>query len=126
MIVGVGVDICDIPRLAKIIRRASPLFFKRLLSEREYRYYRSLLNPGKQARWLAGIFASKEAILKAAGTGIDGRYGFHTIDTMAGYPERPQVRLPASFHQRWGETVHCHLNLTYSHHEVIACAILEI
>jgi holo-[acyl-carrier protein] synthase len=125
MIVGIGVDICDIGRLANIIRRASPLFYERLLSEAEYQYYQTILSLEEKAKWLAGVFASKEAILKAAGTGIDGRYGFNTIDTLAGFPHHPQVCLPALICQKWGDCVQCHVSLIYSEHEVIAFAILE-
>ena len=63
---GIGVDICAISRIAEAIKR--PHFVERVFTpaEREYLDARGALR-GQSA---AGLFAAKEAALKALGTGM--------------------------------------------------------
>lgn len=68
MIAGVGVDLCDISRMEGLLRDGK--FLKRFFSEEEQAY---ILNKGKfAAQTMAGVFAAKEALMKALGTGIGG------------------------------------------------------
>jgi len=66
MIAGVGIDLCEISRMEKLLLdgRFLARFFS--VEEREY-----IQNKGKTAaQSMAGIFAAKEALSKALGTGI--------------------------------------------------------
>ena len=66
MVKGLGLDLCDITRMERIMR--DERFLKRYFSESETDYIRS---KGKGAvQTMAGIFAAKEALAKALGTGI--------------------------------------------------------
>ena len=67
MILGVGLDICQISRMAEAIRH--PHFLERVFSEDERAYLESKGNQAAQSA--AGLYAAKEAFLKARGTGID-------------------------------------------------------
>ena len=67
MIRGIGLDICRISRMEEAISR--PRFLERFFSEEERAYVRSRGNCAPQTA--AGLFAAKEAFLKALGTGID-------------------------------------------------------
>lgn len=58
MVVGVGIDIVEISRIEKAMRRGS--FVRRILTEREEVYCTS-------PQRVAGRWAAKEAILKAIG-----------------------------------------------------------
>ena len=60
MIYGIGIDICSIDRIEKLNLR----FFEKYFSEKEIVY----CNGKKES--LAGIFAAKEAFVKALGTGF--------------------------------------------------------
>lgn len=62
MIVGIGVDLIEITRVAKAIE--NPQFCKRVFTEDE------LLESKMLKHRLAGFFAAKEAVLKAMGTGL--------------------------------------------------------
>lgn len=66
MIVGSGVDIVEVPRIAAAIRRFGARFLHRIFTENEIRYCESKHN--KVERY-AARFAAKEAALKAIGTG---------------------------------------------------------
>jgi holo-[acyl-carrier protein] synthase len=65
-IVGLGFDVTDIPRVADIFERYGDLFLRRVFTEQEIAYCTRRRNPVPH---LAGRFASKEAAMKALGTG---------------------------------------------------------
>ena len=66
MIKGLGLDLCEISRMEQ--RLADERFMNRFFTDDEVGYIRS---KGKNAaQTLAGIFAAKEALAKALGTGI--------------------------------------------------------
>ncbi|MBQ2956922.1 MAG: holo-ACP synthase [Clostridia bacterium] len=65
MILGVGLDLADIERIEKAIRK--PHFLERIYSEEE-----RLQIEKKGAQTAAGYWAAKEAVAKALGTGFRG------------------------------------------------------
>ncbi len=65
-IVGLGIDITDIPRVAEIFERYGDHFLRRVFTEQEIAYCTRRRNPVPH---LAARFASKEAAMKALGTG---------------------------------------------------------
>ncbi len=68
MILGVGVDITPVARMERILagpQRQS--FLERLFSTAEIEYG---VNSSKPAEKFAGMFAAKEAVVKALGTGF--------------------------------------------------------
>ena len=66
MIRGLGCDVCAISRMRKIME--NPRFLERWFTEYERDYIGARKNSAHTA---AGLFAAKEAFLKALGTGID-------------------------------------------------------
>ena len=67
MIRGLGCDLCAISRMEKVIDDGR--FLARYFSENERTY---ILDRVRSAQTAAGIFAAKEAFLKAIGTGLGG------------------------------------------------------
>ena len=66
MIAGVGIDLCGIARMERLL--ADEKFLRRFFSAEEQAY---IEGKGKSAaQTMAGIFAAKEALCKALGTGI--------------------------------------------------------
>ncbi len=66
MIAGVGLDVCEISRMEKLI--SDGRFLARFFSAEEREY---IQGKGKSAaQTMAGIFAAKEALGKALGVGI--------------------------------------------------------
>lgn len=86
--VGLGVDIVEIERMRKILKR-SPAFSRKVFSAEECRYCDATAQP---AVHYATRFAAKEAVLKALGTGFKG-IGRKDVSVTAGQNGRPAVLL---------------------------------
>ena len=65
-IIGLGLDATDIPRIVSTIERYGQRFLQRIFTEGEIAYCTRRREP---AIHFAGRFASKEAAMKALGTG---------------------------------------------------------
>lgn len=63
---GIGLDLCAIPRMQELLDSGRSL--RRMFSEEEEAYIRS--KGAGAAQTLAGMYAAKEAVLKALGTGL--------------------------------------------------------
>lgn len=66
MIVGCGVDVVDVARVARVVDRWDARFQRRILTERERAQCTASRQPARQ---MALRFAAKEAGMKAIGTG---------------------------------------------------------
>ncbi len=66
-ILGHGVDLVHIPRIAAVIERQGENFTKRAFTDGEYKYCTKHSDPNQ---YFAARFAAKEAFGKAMGTGI--------------------------------------------------------
>lgn len=66
MIIGIGVDLVETPRIARAVERHASRFLKRLFTQGEIAYCEKFKN---QAERFAARFAAKEAAFKALGTG---------------------------------------------------------
>ena len=82
----VGVDIIEIDRINRIVKRWGDRFLQRIYSEHELRICRH--KPWR----LAGRFAGKEAVMKALGTGIRG-ISWREIEILAEPSGKPLVNL---------------------------------
>ncbi len=67
MVRGIGIDLCEISRMERM--RMMTRFTERYFTPEEQAYIRS--RGANAAQTMAGIFAAKEALAKALGTGID-------------------------------------------------------
>jgi len=68
-VVGIGTDLCEVPRIAEALKRHGDRLLERLFLDGEVRRPRS--SPAF-AEHVAGLFAAKEAAMKALGTGMLG------------------------------------------------------
>ena len=66
MIVGMGIDIAEVPRIQAVIESQRERFLRRVYTQEEVAYCEQFKN--KYERY-AGRFAVKEAAMKALGTG---------------------------------------------------------
>ena len=71
-IIGLGIDLTEIPRIVSTIDRYGTRFLQRIFTEGEIAYCQSMKFPG---RHFAARFAAKEALSKAFGTGIGKSIG---------------------------------------------------
>src|SRR5881394_751204 len=77
MILGIGIDIIEVARVAASHEKFGERFLNRILHPAEIAYSLSHKNP---APFLAARFAGKEAISKAFGTGIGAQLGWHDME----------------------------------------------
>ncbi|HJT50820.1 MAG TPA: holo-ACP synthase [Nitrosospira sp.] len=67
MIYGIGTDLVEPSRIARLLEKYGDRFAKRLLTDEEWPEY---IGSGQPTMFLAKRFAAKEALAKAFGTGI--------------------------------------------------------
>lgn len=76
MIYGIGTDLVEPSRIARLLEKYGERFAKRILAAEEWPEY---LGSGKPALFLAKRFAAKEALSKAMGTGLRHPVSLHRI-----------------------------------------------
>lgn len=89
-IVGIGTDITECLRMARMIERHAELFLGRVFTADEIRYCQSR----KQAtQHFTGRWAAKEAVLKALGTGWRPGVQWRDIEVVTDDSGRPSIVL---------------------------------
>lgn len=88
MIIGIGIDIVELNRIAEIIENNGK-FIDRVLTEKEKKIFETLGNKRK-IEFLGGRFACKEAFSKAYGTGI-GKVQLKDIEILKEENGRPVI-----------------------------------
>jgi holo-[acyl-carrier protein] synthase len=116
MIAGVGVDLCGIARMEK--HAADERFLRRFFSEEERAYIAG--KGASAAQSLAGIFAAKEALTKALGTGIVGSLA--DICVLHDDHGAPYYELRGDYLRLAGERGIVRVHLSISHDGGIAAA----
>ncbi len=126
MILGIGVDIVELERIAAILRR-QPGFVTRVLTERE----RQGLKEASELRmveYVAGRFAAKEAAAKALGTGIGACAGLHDIELLPSANGGPRLEiaqqvLDALFPA--ADRIVLHVSISHSKQYAVAQVVIE-
>jgi holo-[acyl-carrier protein] synthase len=77
MILGLGIDIIEVARIAASYERFGDRFLQRILRPDEIAYCLSYKAP---APFLAARFAAKEAMAKAFGTGLGSKLGWRDME----------------------------------------------
>ncbi|MEZ5479488.1 MAG: holo-ACP synthase [Thiolinea sp.] len=91
-IVGIGTDIIEIARIARLLEGGNERFLQRVLHAGERARY-DALNPALAAGWLAKRWATKEACAKALGTGIGQHAQLNEIETRHDVLGKPELVL---------------------------------
>ena len=124
MILGTGIDIIEVARIAASFEKFGERFLNRVLLPDEIAYCLLHKNP---APFLAVRFAAKEAISKAFGTGIGARLGWHDLEIRRKETGEPYLVMHGKGAEllaaRGGKKVH--LSLTHTEIYAAATAILE-
>ncbi|MDD4890112.1 MAG: holo-ACP synthase [Phycisphaerae bacterium] len=90
MVVGHGIDVVEIPRLADMLSRHGDRFIERVFTQAERDY---CLGKKREMEHLAGRFAAKEAVLKVLGTGWSGKIAWQDIEVTNNAAGQPSVTL---------------------------------
>ncbi len=99
MIVGTGIDVIEIDRVERALRRSGERFERRVFASSEIGDCRSRRHSGPH---FAVRFAVKEAVMKALGTGWAGGVRWVDIETVSESRERPD-QLSLRLHGRVAE-----------------------
>ncbi|HET8930764.1 MAG TPA: holo-ACP synthase [Acidimicrobiales bacterium] len=89
-VVGVGIDLVEVERVAKALAR-TPGLVDRLFTPAERAYGAAPRHPAQSAQRFAARFAAKEAAMKALGVGLGG-VGWHDIEIERGSGGEPIIR----------------------------------
>jgi len=124
VIVGSGVDLCEVARIKDAITRHGRRFQERVFTDREIAYAQSKANLYER---YAARFAAKEAGMKALGTGWRGGVGWRDFEVMNLPSGRPTLQFhgkAAEFAQKLGvQTIS--LSITHTAVQAMALVILE-
>ncbi len=90
MIIGLGVDIAEVPRIKAAIERHGQPFLRRVFTPNEIEYCERFRN--KFERY-AGRFAAKEAAMKALGTGWRRGVRWVDFEVVSQQSGRPTIAL---------------------------------
>lgn len=124
MILGSGVDLCEVPRIEAAIARYGSRFLERIFTAREIAYADRKANRFER---YAARFAAKEAGMKALGTGWHGGIAWRDFEVV----NLPSGRPTLNFHGRAAEVAaklgvrHVALSLTHTKEQALAMVILE-
>ncbi|MES1180914.1 MAG: holo-ACP synthase [Verrucomicrobiota bacterium] len=124
MILGTGIDIIEVARIASSFEKFGERFLNRVLLPDETAYCLRHKNP---APFLAVRFAAKEAVSKAFGTGIGAQLGWRDMEIRRKESGEPFVVLHGQgaelFAARGARRLH--ISLTHTENYAAASAILE-
>jgi len=124
MIVGTGIDIAEVPRIAQSIERFGARFLERIFTEAEMRYCDAKAN---RVERYAARFAAKEAAMKALGTGWNHGVRWRDCEVVRLPGGRPTMKFhgkAAEFAERLGAKS-ISLSLTHTREQAVAQVILE-
>src|SRR3989454_7041689 len=121
MILGTGIDIIEVARIAASFERFGERFVNRILHPAEIEYCLTHKNP---APFLAARFAAKEAVSKAFGTGIGAQLGWQDLEVRRKESGEPFVILHEAGQKlltaRGGRAVLLSLSHTQNHAAAVA------
>jgi holo-[acyl-carrier protein] synthase len=89
-IVGIGIDVVQIPRIRRLLERWQDRFLARVFTPDEVAYALGRHDP---AEHLAARFAAKEATLKALGTGLSMGVRWREMEVRRTRGQRPTLVL---------------------------------
>jgi holo-[acyl-carrier protein] synthase len=124
VIVGSGVDLCEVPRIRQAIERHGDRFKQRVFTPREIAYAERKANPFER---YAARFAAKEAGMKALGTGWRGGIAWRDFEVT----NLPSGRPTLAFHGKAAEIAtklavrNIALSLTHTKDQALAMVVLE-
>lgn len=90
MILGIGNDLIDCRRIEKTLQRFGGLFVDRVFTPQEQARMNQRVD---QAAGYAKLFAMKEAILKALGTGMTKGIIWHNVEIFREFKQAPHAEL---------------------------------
>lgn len=126
MILGIGVDLCDIPRFLAVYEKHPESFVARLFTLEEMDLWKQ--NGEACLENLALMFAGKEALIKAAGEKLKSlSYGYHDFQVLFQPQQQLVFRYSLSLQQHLfgDQTIHVLASTSKTLEYAVATVILE-
>jgi holo-[acyl-carrier protein] synthase len=122
-ILGVGLDLVELERLAAVLSRYRARFLERVCRPGEI----APRHGDAMVQHLGGLFAAKEAVLKALGTGWGSGAWFRDVEVVREPGEGPTIRLHDGALRRARDlgVARIHVSITHERGHAAAVAILE-
>lgn len=124
MILGIGIDVVEVPRMEQILDRPGSRFRDRVFTASEIEYCEL---QGSRSASYAARFAAKEAVMKAIGKGWFDGIRWTDIEVQRGQNGKPEISLAGlafeEFRNLGGARIH--LSLTHSGNIAAAHVIFE-
>jgi holo-[acyl-carrier protein] synthase len=123
VIVGFGMDMVDVARIARSYARFGRRFAVRILTEAELARF----DQRDPVSTLAKYFCAKEAAGKALGTGVFGPVGFQQIVIEHRRSGKPELRFLGAAAERFARIggVRAHVTITDERNLAAAVVVLE-
>lgn len=127
MILGIGVDIIEIDRIEKAVKKQDN-FLEKIFTNKEIEYFQSRK---MNIEVIAGNFAAKEAISKTLGTGFRN-ISFLDIEILRDKLGKPIVNIENKIKKNiehifgGGQVYKIHITISHSKSNAVAYAVLEV
>ena len=118
-VIGLGIDITEIDRVASAIERYGERFLHRVFTDEEIAY---CSRRRVQAIHFAGRFAAKEAAMKALGTGHSQQVLWRSVEVIRKPGDAPQLRLHGGAARRFASMNAQSSLVTITHTDTFALA----
>lgn len=122
-IIGIGIDLVELSRMERIYTQHPARLVERICRPGEVKPRR-----GKALiQHLGGLFAAKEAVLKALGTGWDRGLGFRQVEVVTAPGGGPAIALHgrAAAHAESIGVQSIHVSITHEREYAAAMAVAE-
>lgn len=124
MVIGLGIDLIDVERVARMLERDGARYAARLLTEAEWQYCSRMRAP---AAHVAARLAAKEAAFKALAGSTEARaIGWREIEVIHDAHRRPELVLHGRATLRMAELGVSRAHLTLSHSQQTAGAVVVL
>lgn len=123
MIIGIGTDIVQVKRIQDTIDRYGEQFLNRCFTPAERQRADNRAAP---VRAYARLFAAKEALLKALGTGMRESLSWHDWEILPDELGAPQVRISGGAAAKFnGQKINIRLSMSDDHDYAVATALIQ-
>ncbi len=120
-VIGIGTDLCDIDRIARIIAEQGDRFLAKVFTQNEISYCRPKHHA---AQCFAARFAAKEALLKALGVGLRDGLRWKDMEIENDALGKPFFKLSGKCAQQTSGT-NIMLSLSHTQHAAVAFVIID-
>jgi len=121
MILGLGIDLVEIERIANALVKYPDNFVNYILTKQEQNYCRQFKDPAPE---IAARFAAKEALSKALGTGITNGIRWHDIEVIKDPEKPPRISLKGQAGEKALEMGINNIRLSLTHTKHYAAAVV--